>query len=93
MGKRMEKYWGWVDRTADGGFIANDYAKGQVIDELPDEVMEVIALLDLLSVGKQLTGGSKKMKTGKLEGSPEKIVCCETYFITNKDIKPHESDI
>ena len=82
--------WGWVDRFSDGSFKVGEHKvheerkrsgdeyTGKVV---PDNVAEIMALVDLLPDGASLPGGSYKESYDTLE-----FEC--TYFITTDDLKP-----
>ena len=87
----MSSFWGWVERRDDGGFDVGEYSKGQrggmmTRHEVPEAVLEVMALTDLLPDYTKLKGGS--WKGGRDEKGNQ------WYYIGVEDLKPQvESDI
>ena len=81
----MSKFWGWVERREDGGFDVGEYSKqnydqtGGTITghKVPEDVLELMAVLDLTD-GSKLPGGSHKG--------------WKSYFISHKDLKTQEEE-
>ena len=90
----MYVYWGWVTVGENGECDVGDYLKlnsnesGNTVTghEVPDEVLEIMALTDLLPDYTKLKGGS--WKGGRDEKGNQ------WYYIGVEDLKPQaESDI
>ena len=78
----MSKFWGWVHRGVDGNIDVACFTD-LVADTLPDNVLEVMAVLDMMPEGSKLQGGSVR---DKWNTKP----FLATYYIHEEDLKPQE---
>ena len=82
----MSRFWGWVERRDDGNIDIACFTD-LAANTLPDNVLEVMAVLDMMPEGSKLQGGSVRDKWNTKAFSA-------TYYINEEDLKPQdESDI
>ena len=82
----MSKWWGWVDIFRDGTIAVGQRSKQPYGDTLmptgdvaPENVAEVMTLVDLLPPNTKLPGGSRKTN--------HNYIAAVTYFIAKEDLQ------